>query len=184
MAQAAHSNTKRPGFRQPIVGYTGHVPGLTCLNMHGGSWRNLLKENQQTPRPSTETVCTFQDESGVLQDTWSSLSRVTFGQYDEKNFLPRMDRIWTPPLVGYSGFIPGYSSGNMHGSPWKELVAPTPRDHISITPRGRPPGASMAKNMLSSPRRPRKKVSNSSAMSSPRLPNNIVGYLKTQQHRF
>ena len=37
----------------------------------------------------------------------------------ENRFLPRMDRKWSPPIVGYGGHMPGYASGNLHGHPWK-----------------------------------------------------------------
>ena len=41
--------------------------------------------------------------------------------YKENFIMPRMESNWVPPIAGYGGHVPGYNSGNMHGSSWKVL---------------------------------------------------------------
>jgi hypothetical protein len=43
----------------------------------------------------------------------------TVANLQENSFMPRQDKRWSPPVAGYSGFVPGVASGNLHGSPWK-----------------------------------------------------------------
>jgi hypothetical protein len=52
----------------------------------------------------------------------------------ENKFMPRSDTNWAPPVVGYGGHVPGYASGNLHGSPWKVTVISLSDMHIKLRP--------------------------------------------------
>ena len=171
------SQPERPGIRTPIAGYSGFVPGMVSLNLHGSSWRDLVLQDPllrpQTSRPSSargpfsrqdpearlahaslpmrpasarqsERVSKLQ-QSGRLSaemigmtDEFARVpsfeSAASFGSRAssssprdiENKFMPRMDNHWKPPIVGYGGHVPGYTSGNMHGSAWKVRVKPAP----------------------------------------------------------
>jgi hypothetical protein len=180
------SQRERPGMRTPIAGYSGFVPGMVSLNLHGSSWRDLVLQDPllhpQTSRPSSargpfsrqdpearrlsmqpasarqsERVSQFQ-QSGRLSAEMIGMHRAASDEFARvpsfesapsfgsrastssprdiegqgralsprsgNKFMPRMDNHWKPPIVGYGGHVPGYTSGNMHGSAWKVRVKP------------------------------------------------------------
>ena len=186
MSVTTSSQRERPGMRTPIAGYSGFVPGMVSLNLHGSSWRDLVLQDPllrpQTSRPSSargpfsrqnpevrlahaslpmrpasarqsERVSQFQQSERLSAEmigmhradefarvpsfesaaSFGSRASSTSPRDTENKFMPRMDNHWKPPIVGYGGHVPGYTSGNMHGSAWKVRVKP--RASLSSTSR-------------------------------------------------
>lgn len=120
---------------------------MIALNMHGGVWRDLVVQDPQLHRTAAATVAESRlrpksaraeytsprVSGGNFQRPWSAqaskpglsalgpdaLTGKLGSESSETNFMPRMDKQWAPPVVGYGGHVPGYASGNLHGSPWK-----------------------------------------------------------------
>lgn len=136
----------------------------------------------QRPRPwsAQGSKPGFQETKDMMADgADATFSGSRFGSENSKenNFMPRMDKQWAPPVVGYGGHVPGYASGNLHGSPWKDLLTPTRKD------------TGVSSRRISSPLRqtgaegPGSRPTSAKANSpmSQKLPNNIKGYL--DKHR-
>merc|ERR1712216_824049 len=81
----------------------------------------------QASKPGLQIDTKDQLASGNFDGT-TPRSRFGSESSKENNFMPRMDKQWAPPVVGYGGHVPGYASGNLHGSPWKDLLTPTRKD--------------------------------------------------------
>ena len=73
--------------------------------------------------------------------------------------------------AGYMGHVPGYGSGNLHGSPWHDLLSPTHRDSATSP-------FPMVRQPLSTPRSRPASASVDGRGSRVKIPNNIAGYLK------
>jgi len=135
--------------------FSHQVPGMIALNMHGGVWRDLVVQDPQLHRTAAATAAESRLRpksarveytsprvlDGHLQRPWSAQAskpglsvlvpdmltcKVGSESSKENNFMPRMDKQWAPPVVGYGGHVPGYASGNLHGSPWKVRSSTNP----------------------------------------------------------
>jgi len=161
---------EKPGLRQPIAGYMGHVPGMVALGLHGANWRDLCKQDPKlNPGPRT---LKSDDISRPQTAVATGLLHEMSDHINTRNgFMPRMDKVWVPPVVGYMGHVPGYGSGNLHGSPWHYLLSPTHRDSATSP-------FPMVRQPLSTPRSRPASASVDGRGSRVKIPNNIAGYLK------
>ena len=118
-----HPRTSRPASaRQPFSRARGdearEARGNVQLRPASAAQSDRIARFQESRRMSAEM-------SGMH---WDEFERPAFDAgAKENNYMPRMDNNWKPPIVGYGGHVPGYTSGNMHGSAWKVRTTPRPR---------------------------------------------------------
>eukprot|EP00960_Hanusia_phi_P025183 739939-Hanusia_phi.AAC.2 len=117
-----------PQGRLPAAkGYSGHVPGLVALNFHGATWLSLMQsvKGAQTVRHVDDVLSKSSTPRKSLPFGPREMNSNELGKKQEsvKSSRPgsttsRSSKRWSPPVAGYTGHVPGYVAGNMHGASW------------------------------------------------------------------
>eukprot|EP00802_Teleaulax_amphioxeia_P022021 Tamp_22431.p1 GENE.Tamp_22431~~Tamp_22431.p1 ORF type:complete len:154 (-),score=6.38 Tamp_22431:580-1041(-) len=96
----------------PVPGYCGFVPGIASGNKHGMTYGALLTKD------------TIRSPSGQRQRTPESPGggASPFGRATAIGLI-REGAPVDVPVVGYMGFIPGFTSKNLHGGTYRSLLS-------------------------------------------------------------
>ncbi|EKX34288.1 hypothetical protein GUITHDRAFT_147324 [Guillardia theta CCMP2712] len=170
---------RKEGYQQPRAGYSGHVPGLVALNLHGATWLSLMQsvKGAQTTRNVVDELNNSSPARKMLPlGSKEVAASLELGKRLEgtKTSRPgsttsRSSKRWSPPVAGYTGHVPGYVARNMHGASWKILLSPrvVPADDL------------YGENASSGSESGKSKGS----VDPPKIPKMLLGYLRKSQSR-
>ncbi len=96
----------------PVPGYCGFVPGIASGNKHGKTYGALLTKDTIRP-PSNQRQMTAESPDGGASP---------FGRATAIGLIREGAPI-DVPVVGYMGFIPGFTSKNLHGGTYRSLLS-------------------------------------------------------------
>mmetsp|Transcript_18204 Transcript_18204/g.41343 ORF Transcript_18204/g.41343 Transcript_18204/m.41343 type:complete len:193 (-) Transcript_18204:280-858(-) len=172
---------RKVGYQQPRAGYSGHVPGLVALNFHGATWLSLMQsvKGAQTVRHVDDVLSKSSTPRKSLPFGPREMNSNELGKKQEsvKSSRPgsttsRSSKRWSPPVAGYTGHVPGYVAGNMHGASWMNLLSPrrAPADDLFGESASRHESASDSGKSKGS-------------VDPPKIPRMLLGYLRKSQSR-